>query len=75
MSSATTRSSESKTASTSSPAKGELAKECDDIREDFQTLIDDVGSSILAYWKKRPQMAGLMLFAMGFYVGWKVKPW
>ncbi|MDX1925875.1 MAG: hypothetical protein SFV81_05125 [Pirellulaceae bacterium] len=61
----------------SSPARpmGQLAQECCDVREDFQTLVADVGTSVHTYCRKRPQMAGLMIFALGFYVGWKVKPW
>jgi len=54
---------------------GQLAQECCDVREDFQTLVADVGTSVHTYCRKRPQMAGLMIFVLGFYVGWKVKPW
>lgn len=72
MSSATSRSSESKQSSSN---KNQLAQECADVREDFQTLVEDVGESIHTYCRKRPQMAGLMIFALGLYVGWKIKPW
>ena len=52
-----------------------MSVESNDVREDFQTLVEDVSTSIHKYCKERPQMAGLMIFAIGFYVGWKVKPW
>lgn len=55
--------------------KGQLEKECNDVREDFKTLVDDVSASIHTYCKKRPQMAALMIFTVGLYVGWKMKPW
>lgn len=44
-------------------------------REDFQHLIDDVGESLTAYCKKRPMVAAFAVFAVGFYMGWKIKPW
>ncbi len=73
MSTGTTHSSTAKQASTS--GKGQLEKESNDVREDFKTLVDDVSASIHTYCKKRPQMAGLMIFTVGLYVGWKIKPW
>jgi hypothetical protein len=51
------------------------ANEVSEIREDFQTLLGDVGSSVSTFCKNRPQMAALMIFTLGFYVGWKIKPW
>ncbi|MDZ4848717.1 MAG: hypothetical protein SGI77_05450 [Pirellulaceae bacterium] len=55
--------------------KQELAQECSELQEDFQSLVEDVGTSVASYCRKRPAMAACMLFAIGFYVGWKVKPW
>lgn len=85
MSSASTRPSDTNQGSGSTPAKGQSAKgnnkENDkgnddvNVREDFQTLVTDVGTSIHTYCEKRPEMAGLMIFALGIYVGWKIKPW
>ena len=66
---------ESKPESSRTDLKSQLAQECCEVREDFQTLLEDVGTSVNTYCRKRPQMAGLMIFALGFYVGWKVKPW
>jgi hypothetical protein len=51
------------------------ANEVSEIREDFQTLLGDVGSSVSTFCKNRPQLAALMIFTLGFYVGWKIKPW
>lgn len=53
----------------------ELASECHDQREDFQALMEDVGASVGAYCRKRPVVATMVVFAVGFYMGWKVKPW
>jgi|JI6StandDraft_1071083.scaffolds.fasta_scaffold712899_2 hypothetical protein len=53
----------------------ELSSECGEQREDFQALMEDVGSSVAKYCRKRPLMAALSVFAVGFYVGWKIKPW
>jgi hypothetical protein len=44
-------------------------------KEDFQALVDDIGASVTAYCKARPMVAGFALFAAGFYVGWRIKPW
>jgi len=53
----------------------QLSKQCGEQREDFQALMEDVGTSVSNYCRKRPVMASLAVFAVGFYVGWKVKPW
>lgn len=43
--------------------------------EDFQTLVSEVGDSAARYCRKRPVVAAFSVFAFGFYIGWKVKPW
>lgn len=53
----------------------ELAAECQDQREDFQALMEDVGASVGNYCRKRPVVATMVVFAAGFYLGWKIKPW
>ncbi len=53
----------------------DLAEDYHEMQEDFQTLVDEVGTSISTYCRKRPGMAACMLFTVGFYVGWKIKPW
>ncbi len=50
-------------------------KDGNEVREDFQKLVGDVGASVHTYCEKRPEMAGLMIFALGIYIGWKIKPW
>lgn len=52
-----------------------IKKEAAELREDFQALMEDVSSSVVNYCRKRPGVAGLCIFALGLYVGWKVKPW
>ncbi|MCA9157910.1 MAG: hypothetical protein KDA72_06255 [Planctomycetales bacterium] len=53
----------------------QLSERCCEQREDFQALLEDVGTSVSNYCRKRPVMASLAVFVVGFYVGWKVKPW
>ena len=50
-------------------------EECTEQREDFQQLLDDVGESVVHYCQRRPGVAALTVFAVGFFVGWKMKPW
>jgi len=59
----------------SSASAKELAADCRELREDFQTFVDEVGTSVTTYCRKRPGIAACMLFGFGFYVGWKIKPW
>lgn len=51
------------------------AEECHEQREDLQLLMDDVGDAVIQYCQRRPGVAALTLFAVGFFVGWKIKPW
>ncbi len=53
----------------------ELMNDYNELREDFQTFIDEVGTSVSTYCRKRPGVAACLLFGLGFYVGWKIKPW
>ncbi len=53
----------------------ELAADYSELREDFQSFVDEVGTSVSTYCRKRPGVAACMLFGLGFYVGWKIKPW
>lgn len=53
----------------------QFSEHCCEQREDFQALMEDVGTSVGNYCRKRPVMASLVVFAAGFYIGWKVKPW
>lgn len=44
-------------------------------REDLQILIEEVGQAVSEYTRKRPGVAGGLLFAIGFFVGWRLRPW
>lgn len=69
-----------KTRSAKSPNKNQslsatCADECEEQREDFQQLMDEVGEAVVQYCRRRPGVAASCLFAIGFFVGWRVKPW
>lgn len=42
---------------------------------DLQEALDSVGIAIKEYSKKHPAAVAVGIFFVGFYVGWKVKPW
>jgi hypothetical protein len=52
-----------------------LKEGCEEQQEDFQILVEDVSQAVSAYCQRRPSVAALSLFAVGFFVGWKLKPW
>lgn len=54
--------------STGLPADGEE-------REDFRILIEELGNAVCEYSHKRPGVAGCLLFAAGFFAGWRLRPW
>jgi len=43
--------------------------------EDFYDMISDVSKSVSDYCVKRPKVAALGLLTVGFFLGWKIKPW
>jgi len=43
--------------------------------EDFYDMISDVSKSMANYCAKRPKAAALALLSVGFFLGWKIKPW
>ena len=51
------------------------ARACEHQQEDFQQLMDEVGRAVAHYCRRRPGMAALTVFAVGFFFGWKIKPW
>lgn len=69
------RTRENVTQSKSSTDVADVAADYSELQEDFQTFVDDVSSSVTTYCRKRPGVAACMLFGLGFYVGWKMKPW
>ncbi len=44
-------------------------------REDLQVLMDELGDAVSDYCQKRPGVAGGLIFAIGFFIGWRLKPW
>ena len=53
----------------------QLAECCAEQQEDFGLLMEQVGTAVTDYCKRQPNMAALAVFALGFIVGWKIKPW
>ncbi len=43
--------------------------------EDFAALIHEVGDSVSKYCKSRPGVVAGVLFGLGFFCGWKLRPW
>jgi len=43
--------------------------------EDFYDMFSDVSKSMCEYCAKRPKAAALALLSLGFFLGWKIKPW
>jgi len=43
--------------------------------EDFYDMVSDVSKSMSDYCAKRPKAAALALLSIGFFLGWKIKPW
>jgi len=43
--------------------------------EDFYDMVSDVSKSMAEYCSKRPKAAALALLSVGFFLGWKIKPW
>ena len=52
-----------------------LEEACQEQAEDFQVLMDSMGKAMGDYCRRRPGVAAGALFALGFFVGWKIKPW
>lgn len=51
------------------------SKSHEDSPEDLQKLMCELGDAVTDYCRKRPGVAGGILFAVGFFVGWRLKPW
>ncbi|MCA9134521.1 MAG: hypothetical protein KDA45_15230 [Planctomycetales bacterium] len=79
MSNAAVQSQNWNTANSRTEADASLANRCGEEiceqREDFQALVDDVGQAVAQYCRRRPGVAASAVFALGFFVGWKIKPW
>ncbi len=52
-----------------------ITNSCEIQLEDFEVLVGDLRDSLGEYLKKRPLVSSGLVFLVGFYVGWKIKPW
>ena len=43
--------------------------------EDFAKLLSEVTDSVEAYCRSRPGIVAGVLFGLGFFCGWKLRPW
>lgn len=43
--------------------------------EDLQVLADNLCNAVKNYSRRHPGAVATAIFFLGFYVGWKVKPW
>ena len=43
--------------------------------EDLAKLLSEVTDSVEAYCRSRPGIVAGMLFGLGFFCGWKLRPW
>lgn len=44
-------------------------------QEDFSIMVAEVSSAVSNYCSKRPRVVAGCIFALGFVVGWKMRPW
>jgi hypothetical protein len=44
-------------------------------QEDFSIMVAEVSSAVSSYCSKRPRVVAGCIFALGFVVGWKMRPW
>ncbi len=49
--------------------------DADDLREDFSLMISEVACSVKKYCGRRPNVVLGSVFAIGFILGWKMRPW
>ena len=54
---------------------GFAASPCEAQLEDFEVLLGELRDSVGGYLKKRPLVSSGLVFLVGFYLGWKTKPW
>lgn len=51
------------------------AQEAQDVEEDFTKLVSDVTEAVDHYCRSRPGVVAGVLFGLGFFCGWKLRPW
>jgi hypothetical protein len=44
-------------------------------QEDFSIMVAEVSSAVSNYCAKRPRVVAGCIFALGFVIGWKMRPW
>lgn len=49
--------------------------DADDTPEDLSVLLSEVSDSVEAYCRRRPGIVAGVLFGLGFFCGWKLRPW
>lgn len=54
---------------------GEMRQEYEHQAEDFAQFMSEVGDSVQKYCKRRPGVVAGVLFGLGFFCGWKLRPW
>lgn len=42
---------------------------------DFQVMVEEMCESAVNYGRKQPVVLASIIFAVGFYLGWKARPW
>lgn len=47
----------------------------DDSPQDFAVLLTEITDSMETYCRRRPGIVAGMLFGLGFFCGWKLRPW
>ena len=47
----------------------------DDRPEDLAVLLSEVTDSMENYCRRRPGIVAGVLFGLGFFCGWKLRPW
>ena len=53
----------------------DVGQECELQAEDFAELMAEVGDSLQRYCSRRPGVVAGVLFGLGFFCGWKLRPW
>lgn len=74
MSTATNMRSERQQPASSSVASGSVTSSHHDA-EDLTELVAEISTAVERYCRNRPRVVAGVLFAFGFVVGWKAKPW
>jgi len=56
-------------------AQEDMGTECEEQAEDFSALVAEVSESVQRYCSSRPGVVAGVLFGLGFFCGWKLRPW